>query len=274
MDLPARTRLIGERYGSQPRPTAIIWNEQVEHLLGHRCVRAFRPDPLPHGALETMVAAAQSASSSSNLHHWSVIAVSDPGLKQQLDEFTGHTYPFVVAAPVILLWVADGSRNQRIAAQNGHPPAVYDYLDAFAVNLVDTALAAQNAVVAAESIGLGACFLGSLRNRSQELADLVGLPRFSFVAFGLAVGVPDPARAAAIRPRPAQRVVLHHDRYDTARTEGWVEDYESALKEFRTNGGLREKTWVESVLTATGTAYLEGRENLRATVQERGYRLG
>jgi len=81
-------RLLDKRYGTQKKPENIIWNDQIEHLLSHQSVRNFTTEPLPDGAIETMIAAAQSASVSSNLHQWSVIAVTDTALKRKLYEIS------------------------------------------------------------------------------------------------------------------------------------------------------------------------------------------
>ncbi|MCP2098537.1 Nitroreductase [Actinosynnema pretiosum] len=275
----AQRELLEQRYGRDEAPAGLIWNEQVEALLRHRSVRAFLPEPLPEGALETMVAAAQSASTSSNLHHWSVVAVTAPELKARLTEFTrsrlsGTTYRFVDEAPVVLLWVADNSRNHAITEERGEVAASLEYLDSFTTATIDTAIAAQNAVVAAEAIGLGAVYLGAMRNRAEELADLIGLPDHSYVAFGLAVGVPDPERAGGIRPRPPQRVVLHHDRYSPTPSAQWVPGYEAVSERFRDDQGMRPRSWTDSVVTGTSLEYLDGREELRDAVTGRGHGLG
>lgn len=270
--------LLEARYGDQPKPETTIWNGHIEHLLAHRSVRSFLPGPLPSGAIETMVAAAQSASTSSNLHQWSVVAVSDPKVKSQLAKLAvskavGSKSVYIEEAPVVLLWVADTSRNHEISASNGGTTEVYDYVDAFLMASIDTALAAQNAVVAAESMGLGVCFLGVMRNQAAKVAELIGLPKYAYVTFGMCVGVPDPARPSGIRPRLRQDVVLHHDRYETDRPAGWLEDYEKAFLEFRELLGMRQKTWAEAVKSATAMPYMDGRENLRQAVEERGYLL-
>jgi len=59
-------------------------------MLDHRSVRGFLPDPVPAGTLETLIAAAQSAASSSNMQLWSAIAVSDPAKKKVLAEIAGN----------------------------------------------------------------------------------------------------------------------------------------------------------------------------------------
>ena len=273
-----RDELLRRRYGRKHQPQ-IIWNEQIEHLLSHRSERAFLPDPVTDVELATIVAAAQSASSSSNQHHWSVIAVTEPATKVKLAEFTrgpsmnGKGYDFVGQAPMVLLWVADMSRNQALIRASGSESLVIEYLDAFLMASIDTALASQNGLVAAQSIGLGGVYLGSMRNRSQELADLLGLPTYSYVAFGMAIGRPDPDHLSTMRPRPPQHVLLHHERYNADQDPAWVQDYEEAFHEFRSKAGLRDKTWVEAVTFTSGLDYMDGRENLRQTVQNQGFGL-
>ncbi|WP_316436649.1 nitroreductase family protein [Leptolyngbya sp. NK1-12] len=90
-NLQAAYQLLSERYG-----TAIeleldaAWNDSLTTLLSHRSVRAYRPDPLPAGTLEILIAAAQSASTSSNLQTWSVIAVEEAARKQRLSQLANH----------------------------------------------------------------------------------------------------------------------------------------------------------------------------------------
>ncbi|EPQ8559259.1 nitroreductase family protein [Enterobacter hormaechei] len=272
--------LLEQRYGSeQQKPESIIWTPTVETILGHKSVRTFLPDNLPEGALETMVAAAQSASNSSALNQWSVVAVSDPSLKQHIADTIARTVPtdripWIDEAPVLLLWVADLSRGAEITRKKGGEPVVLDYLDSFLMASIDATLAAQNAAIAAESIGLGIVYLGVMRNAAKELAEIIHLPAHSFVTFGMAVGHPDASRTSAIRPRPAQPVVLHHNKYQQGRYQQFLPNYEAAYKTFRSQQSMRPKTWQDAVYeSATSMDYMGGREKLRETVQMRGFKL-
>ena len=74
---------LHRRYGAALPPPG-VWNATLDLLLAHRSVRHYTNDPLPDGALEAALAAAQSASTSSNLQLWSVIAVEDGPRKQRL----------------------------------------------------------------------------------------------------------------------------------------------------------------------------------------------
>ena len=79
---------LARRYGAAV-PPAGPWNETIATLLDHRSVRGFLPDPVPAGTLETLIAAAQSAATSSNMQLWSAIAVTDPAKRKVLAEIAG-----------------------------------------------------------------------------------------------------------------------------------------------------------------------------------------
>ena len=269
--------LLQTRYGDQKKPNKLIVNPTIDVLLSHRSVRSFLEKPLPDGAIETMVAAAQSAATSSNLHQWSTVAVTDPELKRQVWELASGKdlakNKFILQAPVLFLWVADLSRSNEIVKESGEELVVHDYLDSFVMATVDATLAAQNAAVAAESIGLGYCYIGATRNHAQQLADLLRLPKHSYVTFGFAVGYPDESANASIRPRPVQDVVLHINHYDAEKSRNGLETYESAYQQFRERLGLSPKTWNEAVVNSTKFSYMSGREKLRAAVSARGFLL-
>lgn len=275
-----REALLDLRYGDQMKPDNIIWTDQIEAMLRHRSVRAFLPKPLPDGAIATMMAAAQSASTGSALQQWSVVAVTDPELKQRLADTIARTVPtdripWIEEAPALLLWVADLSRSVSITKAQGSEPIGPDYLDAFLMALVDTALASQNASLAAEALGLGIVYLGVMRNAAQQIADMVNLPPHSFVSFGMAVGHPDPNRTGGFRPRLAQDAILHHNSYDTNRHREHLDAYEDAYRKFREKSGMNMKTWHEAVREAmTSIEYMGGREKLRDMVTKRGFGLG
>ncbi|MBK4997953.1 NADPH-dependent oxidoreductase [Pseudomonas sp. S31] len=271
--------LLQQRYGNQLKPEKIIMTPVVEAMLRHKSVRTFLPDALPEGAIETLVAAAQSASTSSALNQWSLVAVTDVALKNEIHDTVAREVkvdriPWILEAPALLLWVADASRSAGITRDLGDEPLVLDYLDSFLMASVDASLAAQNAALAAESMGLGIVFLGVMRNIAKELATMINLPDHAFVSFGMALGRPDAERTSAIRPRPAQPVVLHYNRYNQEGYCDYVEDYEQAVSEFRTQQNMAAKTWKGALHNSmTSMQYLGGRKALHEMVVEKGFKL-
>jgi len=260
------------RYGADV-PAALRWNDTIAGLLAHRSVRAYLPDALPAGTVETLVAAGQSAASSSNLQLWSVVAVTDADKRAQLAALAGGQH-HIAEAPLILLWIADLVRARLIAGDAGQPAEGFDYLESFTVAAVDAALAAQNAVVAAESLGLGTVYIGALRNKPEEVAAIAGLPHGAAVVFGLVVGQPDPARPAAIKPRLPQAAVLHHEAYQLDTQREPIVRYDETARAFQASQGQDPVGWRALILTrGRSAAALNGRDRLKSALRTLGFPL-
>jgi nitroreductase len=264
---------IAARYGPSAGPADILWNDTIADLLAHRSVRAFLPDALPDHILETLVAAGQSAPSSSNLQLWSVVAVADPERKAKLADYAGGQ-KHIVDAPLILVWIADLARGQAIAADAEAPVEGFGFLESFVVGAVDAALAAQNAVVAAESLGLGTVYIGALRNRPEDVATLLDLPPGAAAVFGLVVGHPDPAAPAAIKPRLAQPAVLHRETYSIDRQRPAIAAYDDTARAFQASQGQAPTGWIAQILARSrSAASLNGRDRLRQALNALGFPL-
>jgi nitroreductase len=269
----AVTEALTARYGNDLPEVGEAWNSVLGSLLTHRSVRAYRPDPLPPRTVETLVAAAQSAPSSSNLQTWSVVVVEDPARKARLAEFAGGQ-KHIVEAPLFLVWLADLSRAERLASRSQHPDEGLRYLETFLVAVIDAALAAQNAVVAAESLGLGSVYIGAIRNKPRAVAEELGLPTNVVAAFGLCVGYPDEARPARVKPRLRQEVVIHHERYSDAADESGIAAYDETLRAFQRAEGIPAIGWTEAVLKRLGSARaLNGRDRLVEELHVLGFKL-
>jgi nitroreductase len=249
------------------------WNAVLATLLNHRSVRGFLPDALPDGTLELLVAAAQSASTSSNLQLWSVVAVAEPAHKAELATLAGDQQ-FIRDAPLLLVWLADLARIDAIAAARAQRVEGTQYIEEFVVGVVDAALAAQNALVAAESLGLGGVYVGAMRNRPEDVAAALDLPPQVFAVFGMAIGWPDSARPTDIKPRLPQRAVLHRERYDAAPQAEAVAAYDAVMHGFQRAQGMRAVDWTAQCMARVkDAAALRGRDRLRAALAALGFTL-
>ncbi|MDE1149891.1 MAG: NADPH-dependent oxidoreductase [Azospirillaceae bacterium] len=249
------------------------WNEVLTGLLSHKSVRAYRPDPLPEGTLETLVAAAQSAPTSSNLQAWSVVAVTDPARKARFAALS-QNQAHIEQAPLFLIWLADLSRLDALGKARAGEAEGLDYLETLIVGVTDATMAAQNAVVAAESLGLGTVYIGALRNRTEEVVAELNLPPKVLPLFGLCVGYPDPAKATGVKPRLPQGVVLHHDRYGTQDQWPAITAYDGHVRAFYTAQGITAPDWSDTVVNRVrGPAALTGRHRLRQILVDLGFPL-
>jgi nitroreductase len=248
-------------------------NPVLDTILAHRSVRAFLNEPLPEGTLETLVAAGQSASSSSNLQVWSVVAVEDLERKQRLAALAGGQQ-HILEAPLFLAWLVDLSRLARLAERAQRPAEGLHYLDTFLMGAIDAALAAQSAVIAAESLGLGCVYIGALRNRPEQVAAELALRPGLFALFGLCVGRPDPQRPSAIKPRLPQRSVLFREQYVEPEIEPTLESYDLAMREFYRSQTMPVASWSEhSAARVRGPEDLRGRHRLVEALRGLGFEL-
>jgi FMN reductase (NADPH) len=151
-----------------------------------------------------------------------------------------------------------------------------EHVEIFLVAAMDAAIAMQTSALAAESLGLGICFIGAIRNSPEDVIDLLGLPHLVFPISGMTVGWP--ADEAFIRPRLPLEAVLHWEQYDptgeaealkaydramietgiyrgrqvpTARVEGDVEDY-GWLEHSARRGSRPARTRLREVLRTQG----------------------
>lgn len=270
---PSRTASLRARYGDDAIPPAGPWNATLDLLLAHRSVRFYLPSPLPEGMLETLVAAAQSASTSSNLQTWSAVAVTDPDAKRKLAAVAANQR-HVMECPLFLVWLADISRNQRLGAAAGVTMEVMPYLETFFVAGIDAALAAQNAVIAAESLGLSTVYIGALRNDPVAVASILGLPQGAAGVFGLCVGYANPENLADVKPRLPQAAVLHRERYDYAGEAAFIAAYDKTMTRFSERNETARTTWTDRVFgRMTKIAHLAGRERMRGALNALGFDL-
>lgn len=267
------TSAIAARYGKNEADVPMAWNETMELLLSHRSVRGFLSDPLPPGTLEALVAAAQSASTSSNVQAWTVIAVENADTKAALAN-VANGQKHMQECPVLLVWCADLSRTQELGKRHDYPTDATAFLESFIVSVVDAALAAQNATVAAESFGLGMVYIGALRNNPEEVARILKLPSNVVAAFGMCVGYPDPARPYHVKPRLPQRVILHREHYDSSLPQEAIDSYDAALMAFQKNEKLAEVGWTKAMKSRWRDAKsINGRDRIRSALSSLGFKL-
>lgn len=264
--------LLKARYGENQDFQPAIWSETLDVLLNHRSSRAYLPKALPQATVELLVAAAQSAPTSSNLQAWSVVAVEDPQRKARLEKFAAPN-PQINAAPLFLVWLVDLSRLRTIARSNDTEGAGLDYLESFVIGAIDAALAAQNAVAAIDSLGLGSCYIGGIRNRPEDVARELNLPPETIAVFGLTVGYPDPAVKTDVKPRLPQSAVLFREQYGTVSEED-LASYDERLKTFQQGQNMPQAGWTSVIAKRIGSASaLKGRVELTAILRRFGFAL-
>jgi len=202
-------------------------NPIIERIQQHRTVRKYKTDPVPEDLVRTIVNAGQRASTSSNLQMYSVVVTRDPDERTFLASRCGNQ-KHILDAPVFLTWCADLSRLDRICRERGFDHKA-EYVENFLLAVVDVAIASQNAGLAAESLDLGFCYIGGIRNNPKDIIDLLHLPRLVFPLVGMTLGWPDGKSETRLR-LPLDEV-LHWDKYDCVDEESLLDAYDKAMIE-------------------------------------------
>lgn len=210
-------------------------NDTINLLMRHASVRKYKDTPVSEEQLNAIIGAGQMASTSSNVQAYSVIAVTDSALKSQLAGLAGNQ-AYIEQCPVFLVWCADLYRLREVTKPHLQGETSYeDSTENLIVASVDAALAAQNAAVAAESLGLGIVYIGGIRNQIAEVSELLGLPELVYPIFGMCVGYPD--GATGLRPRLPLEAVLHRNHYNAEATVEQVKTYDKVSSDY-----MRERT--------------------------------
>ncbi len=233
--------------------------------MAHRSIRKFTEQPVTDEMVADVVQAGLAAATSSNLQGTTVIRIRDAGTRAAIAEVAGGQV-WVEQAGAFMVWCADLARSARACGIGGgefHEGATEHFL----IAAVDCALAAQNAVIAAEAQGLGICYIGGIRNDPARITELLGLPEQVMPLFGLCLGWPDqdPAR----KPRLPLSVTLKEERYDSSGDDEGIAAYDEQMRAYylERTGGKLDRTWSSDMSALLGK---ESRPHMRAYLDTQG----
>ncbi|WP_034456455.1 oxygen-insensitive NADPH nitroreductase [Buttiauxella noackiae] len=212
----------------------------IDLLRSHRSIRRFTDEPITDEQRAAIVASAQAASSSSFLQCTSIIRITDKALREQLVPLTGGQQHVAQAAE---FWVfcADFNRHLQIC-----PEAQLGLAEQLLLGVVDTAMLAQNAFTAAESLGLGGVYIGGIRNGIEAVTELLALPKHVLPLFGLCLGWPDEDHG--IKPRMPAAMLMHENSYQPV-DENVLAQYDEEMAQYYLSRGsnTRRDTWSDHI---------------------------
>ena len=217
------TPFIEARFGHLPFDPPDTVPEALTALLGRRVTRRYRPEPVPEPLLATVLAAAQSAPTKSDLQQYAIVVLEDAAQIATIAGWIG-SMPWIAEAPALLVFCADLRRGRDICALEGREHA-NDNLDTLLNGAVDAALAMGFCIAAADATGLGTCPISYIRNHMEKVAPLLGLPKGVFPVAGLTLGFPAERNAVTRRLPPS--VVVHRGRYRAEGEEAAIAAYDA-----------------------------------------------
>ncbi len=193
----------------------------VDAIRGHRSIRSYKPDPVPEELITEILEAGIRASSSGNMQTYSIIVTRDRALREKLSKPHFHQN-MVLDAPVLLTFCADFHRMRRWLDLRDAPDG-FDNFMSFMVAAIDAVLVSQNVALAAESHGLGICYMGSTLASCDEIGRLLELPDNVVPVTGFSLGWPD--EAPELRDRLPLSGLVHQETYEDYSDERILEIY-------------------------------------------------
>ena len=187
-------------------------NPILDNLHSRKSVRVFEPKLIPAEVKQAILEAAAQAPTAGNQQLYTVLDITDQALKDRL-AVTCDDQPFIAKAPLVLIFCADAHKWRTAYADAGCAPRLPGTGDLL-LSVTDAAIAAQNAVTAAWSMGVGSCYIGDIMELCETHRALLHLPAHVFPAAMLVFGYPTAQQLA--RPKPVRcelRHIVHENAY-------------------------------------------------------------
>jgi nitroreductase len=195
----------------------------LETLLQHRTIRKYTDKNISEDMLNRVLEAGCRASNTGNMQVYSIIVNRDPEMKKQLSG-CHFNQPMVVKAPVVLTFCADFNRFNLWCRQRNADPG-YDNFLSFITASIDALLVAQNVCVAAESEGLGICYLGTTTYLAGKIIEVLHLPKGVVPVTTVTIGWPD--EQPGLVDRLPLEAIVHNENYQDY-TRGEIDRFYAA----------------------------------------------
>ena len=204
-------------------------NQTIETLIERASCRSFTGDPIPPDTLQLILEAGARAATGGNLQPTSIIQIENQETKDWLAQECGQS--FIAQAPVLLTFCIDWWRNKRWAELKVAPFSATSSFRHFWISFQDTIICAQNICTAADALGLGSCYIGTIIDLVPTLCDRLQLPASVFPVVLLCLGVPK--RPPKVRRKLESSVIVHKEHYRKLDDEKLLAAYERKYPDYR-----------------------------------------
>ncbi len=216
----SKKRLILVQTTNRSRKELFPINPVLQTIHERTSLRVYRDEPIREADLQAILQAALRAPTAGNMLLYSVLVIRDQATKDRLSQ-TCDNQPFIARAPLILIFLADYQRwfdyfhlcrVPEFCKETGLDWREPDLGDLF-IALDDALIAAQTAVLAAESLGIGSCYIGDIMENYETHRELLNLPDYTFPAAMLCLGYYPEGHERKLRERFAPEYIIHQEHY-------------------------------------------------------------
>lgn len=243
----------------------------IQVQLNHRTIRKFKDKELEQEIVDLLLNVANRSATSNGMQHYSIIVVDDPQKKEAISKVCKQEH--MKQAPFFMIFVVDTYRNNAITNEKGVDLEAFKDMDRFFQGFTDSIIGAQSMVDAAESLGLGTNYFGSILNDAEKIIEILELPKLTMPSVGLGIGYPD--QQPSLKPRIPIKHKVFYNTYKIIPnySEAFI-DYDKALEEYYDLRDLSKPVGKFSdQLISKHSVVNEKRIRLAQTIQKQGFDL-
>jgi nitroreductase len=185
-------------------------NDTIKTILEHRSIRKFTDQSIDPSTLETILKAAANGSTMGNMQLYSIIVTQDKEKMKEMAPFH-FNQPIATNAPLILTFCADFNRFNTYCSYRDAETTAYNNIQSYHWAVIDAIIAAQNACVAAESLGLGICWLGTITYNADKFIQSFNLPKGVVPVACISIGYP--AETPELTDKLPLEALVHFETY-------------------------------------------------------------
>lgn len=238
-------------------------NAILRTIHARTSLRVYKGEPISAEHQKVLFEATLRAPTAGNMMFYSIVAITEQATKDRLS-VTCDNQPFIARAPLVLVFLADYQRwfdyyclsgVPEFCARTNRPWQEPELGDLFiAVN--DAIVAAQTAVLAAESLGIGSCYIGDIMENYETHRKLLNLPDFVFPITMLCLGYYPDDYKPKHRGRFAPEYIVHHGQYSRLSEERLTEMFAPLEKDFSANNSFAAENMGQLMYARkTGSAF-------------------
>jgi len=205
-------------------------NQTLKLLIERASCRSFSDKEISPDVLQLVLEAGIHAPTGGNLQPYSIIKIQKDEIKQRLAELCGGQN-WIAEAPINLMFCIDWHRIERWAKLEIAPFTATSSFRHFWISLQDTVICAHNICIAADSLGLGSVYIGSILACFAEIRDMLKLPKGVFPVILLCIGYPKG------RPLPRKKLgvdaIVHSERYHEMEDQELIDAFKEIYPDYK-----------------------------------------
>lgn len=231
--------------------------ETIDLMMRHTSVRNFTDETISKEELEAILKAGQAASTWKNFQSYSMIVVQSQAQKDAIYQY--QPQKAIKNASAYIVFVGDLNRAEK-AVKMHEGKFQPEGIESLLITATDAAVAGQNVLLAAESLGYGGVMVGLIRDQSKEISEVLNLPDYTYPIFGIAIG--KAAKINKVKPRLPLENIAFPEKYVEQNAEV-IKNFDDVQEEY---AGLRRlNLWSERIVEQWGKPEISSStENLKA----------